>query len=225
MKIDLSKPVELPTEPSSHVNYRTELAVLKYERHPHPLEAVKKARFRFNPKMHERQARVLVANGWMIEDGVMDEIYAAHYVGLDLAVAAATTHVESGGKNIYGGDPASSWMNHGPFGELWEHEVTKENFAWFWREDQNPQVTSNGVGRKQLTSKSLIVAANARGGAWLNEHNAAEGDLYMKELINQSRGSLWTAAYHYNGSGPDAVRYANDYVSLVTDIRSELAHA
>lgn len=149
-------------------------------------------------------------------DGV-PEVFAADYVGLETAVACTTTQLESGGRNIYGADPASSWMNRGPFGTLWERPVTPGNFKWFWSEVEKGAV-SNGVGAKQLTSASLIAAANRRGGAWIPEHNCAEGDEFFLELIHET-GSLWAAFYHYNGSGAAADAYANNALAIVGDWR------
>jgi hypothetical protein len=151
------------------------------------------------------------------------EVFSAYYVGLELAVACSTTQLESGGRGIYGSDPASSWMNASPWGRLWGEAVTKDNFAWFWECVSVRGYTSNGVHMKQLTSPSLIAAANARGGAWNAQHNAAEGNKFFIELINQSGGSVWTAAYHYNGAGQAAVDYANEFVDIVAQWQERLA--
>lgn len=149
------------------------------------------------------------------------EVFSAHYIGLDLAIACTTSELESGGRNIYGADPASSWMNDGPFGDLWEHEVTKANYEWFVAEVKAGH-TSNGVGPKQLTSLSLLEAADARGGAWNAQHNCAEGDRFFLELLHQA-GSTWAAFRDYNGSGPAADVYANRAVALVNDWHARLA--
>lgn len=148
------------------------------------------------------------------------EVYSAHYVGLDLAIACTTTQLETGGRNIYGADPASAWMNDGPHGVLWEHTVTKANYEWFVADVKAGRV-SNGVGPKQLTSLSLLEAADARGGAWLPQHNCAEGDRFFLGLLH-SEGSTWAAFRSYNGSGPAAEAYADRAVAIVATWRSRL---
>jgi hypothetical protein len=212
MPLTLDRPAELPVRKRHKVLAATLDRVMRYERRAAEPEKKRKAAFQLDAK--QKKLIPVVAQ---LQENARPEVYAAFYVGLELAIAVTTTRLESSGRNIYGADPASSWMNDGPFEELWEHPVTKENFAWFW-----PHVvagaTSNGVGQKQLTSESLIAAANARGGAWLPEHNCAEGDVFFKELIAEA-GSIWEAFYHYNGSGPAAERYANDAVAVVGEMR------
>lgn len=149
------------------------------------------------------------------------EVFSAEYVGLELAVACTTTELETGGRSVYGADPASSWMNDGPFGTLWEQPVTESNYKWFIGHVKAGAV-SNGVGVKQLTSLSLLEAADARGGAWQVQHNCAEGDRFFVELLHQA-GSLWAAFRDYNGSGPAADAYANRAVALVETWRARLA--
>ena len=149
------------------------------------------------------------------------EVFSAGYVGLELAVACATTELETGGRHIYGADPASAWMNSGPFGTLWEQPVTEANYKWFVGRVKGGSV-SNGVGVKQLTSLSLLEAADARGGAWNPQHNCAEGDRFFLGLVHQA-GSLWAAFRDYNGSGPAAEAYADRAVALVGLWRARLA--
>jgi hypothetical protein len=178
------------------------------------VESARKARFVLS-KAQQKQVPIVA----QFQQNAEAEVYAAYYVGLELAVACATTNMESKGLNIYGADPASSWMNNGPYGELWEHGVTEQSYKWFGaRVDQG--YTSNGVGQKQLTARSLQVAADARGGCWVPEHCCAEGDVFFLELIRQS-GSIWRAFYSYNGSGPAAVNYANEAVGLVAGFRAK----
>ena len=68
---------------------------------------------------------------------------------------------------------------------------------------------------------SITLVINC-GGCWVAEHNAAEGDVLMIELINQT-GSIWHAFYSYNGSGAAAVNYANNAVAIVSEWRARLA--
>lgn len=169
-----------------------------------------------------RYIRIISAQGASWSVNAWPEVFAAAYTGLELAVACTTTQLESSGRNIYGADPASAWMNDGPYGRLWENQVTHQNYLWFGaRVDAG--MTSNGVGAKQLTSRYLQRAADARGGCWVPEHNCAQGDAFFLALLAQSPGSLWTAAYHYNGSGSAAVAYANLFMAVCDEWRARLA--
>ena len=180
------------------------------------VEAARKAKFKLT-KAQQRLIPIVAQH----QLNAQAEVFAAFYVNLELAVACTTTQLESTGRMVYGADPASSWMNDGPFGDLWEHEVTEASYKWFGHEVDLGRV-SNGVGLKQLTSRSLQVAADNRGGCWVAEHNAAEGDVLMIELINQT-GSIWHAFYSYNGSGAAAVNYANNAEAIVSEWRARLA--
>jgi hypothetical protein len=157
--------------------------------------------------------RVHQVNAWA-------EVFSAAFVGLELAVACTTTQMESGGRMIYGSDPASAWMNDGPYGRLWGEEVTRDNAEWAWAEIERG-AASNGFGMKQLTAPPLIADANAHGGVWVAQHNAAAGDRFFRSLIRES-GSLWAAFMHYNGEGPAAVDYANRCVAIVDTWRARL---
>jgi hypothetical protein len=105
--------------------------------------------------------------------------------------------------------------------DLWGKPVTRTNYVGVRRgiDEGRP---SNGIGRKQLTSPSLQIAADRRGGCWVDEHNCGEGDAFFLALIHQT-GSLWRAFYSYNGAGPAAVDYANRALGLVATWRSRLA--
>src|SRR5665213_1469382 len=114
------------------------------------VEATRKAKFRLT----KAQLRLIPIVAQQLQNAGA-EVFAAFYIRLELAVACAVSTGESSGRNIYGADPASSWMNTNPaFGELWEHDVTEASYRWFGQHvDQG--YTSNGVGPKQLTSRSL----------------------------------------------------------------------
>jgi hypothetical protein len=180
------------------------------------VEAARKVSFRLSKA--EKALIPIVARYQQNADA---EVFAAYYVNLELAIACTTTGLESNGLNVYGADPASAWINDGPYGTLWEHEVTESNFRWFWSRVEAGAV-SDGVGPKQLTSASLIAAANARGGAWIPERNCGEGNRFFQELLNQT-GSIWESYFHYNGGGSVAANYANRAVGIVAEWRARLA--
>lgn len=210
-----SSPSTLPTAAHSEAVRGRAIARCGYTPKRRLVETVRKAGFALTPS----QKRLIPIVG-RYQQNAQPEVFAAFYTGIELAVACATTELESKGENIYGADPASYWMNSGPYGELWEHTVVRESYLWFGaRVDAG--ATSNGVGQKQLTSRSLQRAADARGGCWVAEHCCAEGDVFMLELIHQT-GSIWAAAYAYNGAGPAAVAYANEYVAVVAQWRARV---
>lgn len=172
------------------------------------------------------RARVIVSprKVWVVSkylENPFAEVFSAAYTGLELAVACTTSQLESTGRNIYGADPASLWMNTGPYGELWEHPVTKANYAWFIARVHEGH-TSDGVGPKQLTSLGLLEAADAHGGAWRPQPNCAEGDRFFLALIREA-GSEWAAFRDYNGSGPAAEHYADEAMGVVETWRQRLA--
>ena len=182
---------------------------------PQPLPVLARIRTRAMELSSTQQRHADVIRHYLQGDP-WAEVFAASYIGLELAVACATTQLESGGLNIYGQDPASSWMS-----DLWEKPVTRTNYLGVRRgiDEGRP---SNGIGRKQLTSPSLQLAADKRGGCWVDEHNCGEGDAFFLALINQT-GSLWAAAYHYNGAGAAAQDYANRFLGIVGTWRQRLA--
>lgn len=144
--------------------------------------------------------------------------------GASLSCLAACIHDESNGENIYGDDGGAAWMSDTPFGPLQEHEVTEQNFAWFWARVRDG-ATSNGVGPAQLTSPDLIAAAIKRGGAHVPLHNIAEGSLFLGGLI-RAHGSIEAGFAAYNGSGPVAAEYgarllgyAQRYLDLFVDAK------
>jgi hypothetical protein len=171
--------------------------------------------FRLNPTARRQ---VAIVSRYQLHG--FEEVFSAYYTGLDLAVACTTTQMESSGQMIYGQDPASAWMNEGPYGRLWEEPVTKANATWAWSRIQQG-ATSNGFGIKQLTSPALIADAMAHGGVWNPQHNCAAGDRFFLSLIRES-GSLWAAFMHYNGSGPAAEQYANNCCQIVNQWRARL---
>jgi hypothetical protein len=168
------------------------------------------------------EAKVIVSphKVWIVsqhQQNAWAEVFSAAYIGLELAVACTTTQLESGGRMVYGSDPGATWMEG-----LWGHQVTKVNYQQIFLPGIKRGEVSNGVGIKQLTSPSLIYAADARGGAWNAQHNCAEGDAFFLALIRQT-GSLWMAFYAYNGSGPAAQNYANMAIGIVGEWRQRLA--
>jgi hypothetical protein len=209
------KPAKVPTEDREAVLARA-YEKLPPIRKPNALTAMfQQWGFRLSAKA---RSQVAIVSRYQLH--AFEEVFAAYYVGLDLATACTTTQMESSGQMIYGQDPGSEWMNQGPYGKLWEEPVTKENATWAYNLIRQGH-TSNGFGIKQLTSPNLIADAMAHGGAWNAEHNCAAGDRFFLSLINES-GSLWAAFMHYNGSGPAAQAYADRCVGLVNIWRARL---
>jgi hypothetical protein len=180
------------------------------------VEAARKARFKLS-----KAEKALIPTVGRYQQNAQPEVFAAYYVNLELAIACTTTALESNGRNIYGADPASAWCNDGPFGILWERDVTRDSYEWFGGMVDRGY-TSNGVGPKQLTFRPLQKAADVRGGCWVPEHNCAAGNAFFIELIHQA-GSVWGAFYAYNGAGAVAAAYANRAVGMAAVWRERLA--
>jgi hypothetical protein len=212
----VTPPAKPPTEKSEEVVARAHQKMPPPNPPRRAASLLRQATFRLDP----RQRRLVnivnqhQLNGWA-------EVFSAYYIGLELAVACTTTQMESSGRMIYGSDPGADWMNHGPYGRMFGEPVTRQNAQWAWGEIQAGK-TSNGFGIKQLTSPNLIADANAHGGVWNAQHNCASGDRFFLALIHESGNNLWTAFYHYNGSGPMAERYANDACAIVQTWRARL---
>jgi hypothetical protein len=153
-------------------------------------------------------ARLAIAleNGGLQNAAVIVQASALERLGLSYCCAMIEN--ESGGRNIFGADPAGDALPR----EWYDTPVTHEKFEVFWANVQRG-MTSNGVGPAQLTSPSLISAANARGGTWIPLHNMTEGFAFLKSLFEQHDGPLggFTA---YNGSGPAAEAYGQRAVAL-----------
>jgi hypothetical protein len=114
---------------------------------------------------------------------------------------ALTLNESSGGYNVYG--------QEGSTRELYGKEVTKENYQDIYV--PNLWQGQNGIGPTQLTSAGYQEDANRLGGVWNAFCNCQVGFRLLHELIE--RYGVWAGAMHYNGSGPAAERYADEFVS------------
>lgn len=137
---------------------------------------------------------------------------AAKREGLPYEEACAILiHESSGGQNVFGHDP-TIWVGAGT--------VTKAKYLAY-RKDRDASGRLQGVGSCQLTSRSLQDEADALGGCWVPANNCMVGFHFFAGL-KKSWGSTWSAAYHYNGSGPRAEAYANTFVAIVATWRTYL---
>lgn len=149
------------------------------------------------------------------------EVFAAHYIGLELAVACTTTENETGGPNIFQYE-SGIWADSTPYGNLSGRVLTQSSAVWALDAEIRGLRPLIGFGTKQLTSLSLVEGAQARGGVWNPEHGCAEGDAFFLALLRET-GSLWKAFYSYNGSGQAAMDYANKASERVLQWRGWLA--
>lgn len=115
--------------------------------------------------------------------------------------AALTLNESAGGLNIYG--------REGSTPELYGQVVTKENYEGIYL--PNIGEGQNGIGPCQLTSAGYQQDADRLGGVWNAYCNCQVGFRLLHELIE--RYGVWAGAMHYNGSGPAAERYADEFVS------------
>jgi hypothetical protein len=127
----------------------------------------------------------------------------AQQVGLALAAAMAMLTLESS-------------KGHNEFGHDWDFQyagmdVTEERYRAL-RAAIEAGHPSNGVGPCQLTSVSLLDAADNLGGAWKVEHNMRVGFNFLKDLINEY--GLQGGFSHYNGTGPAAEEYGQRAIVL-----------
>jgi hypothetical protein len=113
-----------------------------------------------------------------------------------LARCLAMIEKESGGANIFGGDPGGLALPRAWF----ETEVTHSKYeVYAKRRDEG--MTPNGVGPTQLTSTFLQVAADKKGGCWEPLHNCEIGFAFLHGLI--LRFGVAGGFGSYNGSGPN----------------------
>jgi|ERR1700729_1640632 len=107
----------------------------------------------------------------------------------------------SGGYNLYG--------HEGPLPELWGQEVTEANYQLYKAARERGE-GNNGVGPTQITSTGLQIQAQNLGGCWNPLYNMDVGFHFLHELIE--RYGVWGGARSYNGSGPAAERYADEFL-------------
>jgi hypothetical protein len=116
---------------------------------------------------------------------------------------------ESGGRNIFGGDPwdPDEYPRGAALPPEWsESEVTQHRYT-IYKERRNAGLQPNGVGPTQITDPGLQELAERLGGCWIPLHNMAAGFGFLHSLIERL-GSPFAGFAAYNGSGPAAENYA-----------------
>jgi hypothetical protein len=139
--------------------------------------------------------------------GLTNELVAAAQMeGIDLAVAATVIEMESGGRNIWGGDTTVTAGTYAP-----EGPVTQANYLAYRTAMQAGRIPRNGVGPAQCTSAQYQDTADELGGAWIPLANYRSGFRGLQALIDAY--GTFGGLEHYNGSGPAAIAYANTAMS------------
>jgi hypothetical protein len=135
--------------------------------------------------------------------------------GFTLASVCATVEDESGGENVFGGDPWDSeqYPRGAALPVAWhETPVTRWKYTYY-KLRRNRGMQPNGVGPGQLTSVSLQLEAERCGGCWRPEPNLIVAFHYLKQLF-QITGSAEFGYQRYNGSGPEALAYGSRLMGL-----------
>jgi hypothetical protein len=134
-------------------------------------------------------------------------LQAARKAKLPIAVACAFLEQESsGGQNIFGHDRNTIFAGAGPVTEAKYREYKKQR-------GPKGKGGMQGVGPMQLTFFSLQDRADELGGCWKPLHNMTVGFQHAADLIRRQGLRLGIKAY--NGSGPDADKYAEHMLSLI----------
>lgn len=130
----------------------------------------------------------------------------ARRAGLPLSLACALLQKESGGgKNEFGHDPTSS------IPEAWMGKtVTRIRYLYYKRNRQRG-AGMQGVGPCQLTWWATQDRADALGGCWKPGPNMRVGFSALRALIRAH--GIQSGAAAYNGSGPAAVKYGEDFLA------------
>lgn len=128
-------------------------------------------------------------------------VEAAHKTGVALSLACALAEQESGMRNVFGHDPMRLGANRMFSGKPVTHARYRAYKA-------GRRVWGNqGVGIVQLTSPGYQDAADRIGGCYHTRPNLEVGLRAMRALIEEHGEK--TGIARYNGSGPNAVRYAS----------------
>jgi hypothetical protein len=137
-------------------------------------------------------------------------IEEARRVGLPLSYALAFLEKESSGKDADG--RARFGLNlfgHDAVRNIRGGLVTEARYRVYVRQ-RKAGMGMQGVGPCQLTWYGLQDMADAMGGCWKPRYNMRVGFAQAKALIKAhgKRGGVT----RYNGSGPAAQRYADDWI-------------
>lgn len=160
-------------------------------------------------------AAVLAANG-MANAAVI--VQAAVMEGTDLAVAATLVAGESWGRHVWGHDPVSTGGCYVKGGS-----VDQANYLAYRAQMRAGKIGRQGCGISQATSAQYQDTADQLGGCWDMLANARSGFRGAQALIR--RYGLRDGMRRYNGSGPAAERYADNFMARHATWQSRLAGA
>lgn len=156
--------------------------------------------------------QVLRANGM----GLVDElIHAAQMEGMAIPIAATIIAGESWGRNIWGHDTTVTAGTYTPGGA-----VTQANYLAYRTAMRAGRIKRNGAGPAQCTSAQYQDTADQLGGCWDPVANMRSGFRGMGALM-KAYGTR-DGARRYNGSGTQAERYADSFMSRLAIWESRL---
>ena len=134
----------------------------------------------------------------------INTLMAARKCGMPLALGCSILMQEtSGGVNEFGHDP-TIFVGAG---------LVTEDLYLQYRAQRNKTGMQQGVGPCQLTDSSLQNEADNLGGCWKPVVNMYVGFKYLLDMIRQNGGvprGTRAGVTQYNGSGPEAVAYAQE---------------
>lgn len=163
-------------------------------------------------------AQILRANGM----GLVDElIRAAQMEGMSIPIAATIIAGESWGKNIWGADGGMNVRTNGTYKP--RTPVTRSAYLAYRTEMRAGRIIRQGCGPAQCTSSQYQDTADALGGCWDPLANMRSGFRGMGALM-KAYGTR-NGARRYNGSGPQAERYADSFMSRLAIWERRLAGA
>jgi hypothetical protein len=133
-------------------------------------------------------------------------IKEAHRAGLTIPQALALLQKETGipQRNVFGCD----WGPQGGQPPYCGDVVTRERVRALLRSGK-----SNGVGWTQLTYRAFVIRAEKLGGAHKPRYQMRVAFDVLSDLI--SAYGQYGGYRRYNGSGPEAERYAREALVLV----------
>lgn len=151
--------------------------------------------------------KLLVNTGFRPDDGLATHlIHACATTGLPISYGLALVQKESGFHNVFGHDPTRS------IPDKWKGStVTRAKYS-FYKVRRRAGQGMQGVGYTQLTWFALQDDADKVGGCWKAYPNMVVGFRHLKQLIAGHNGNLGAGAAAYNGAGPAAVAYGEDFV-------------
>lgn len=131
-------------------------------------------------------------------------VIEARRAGIPISLGFALVEQESGFRNVYGHDPVA---NRAPKGG----RVTKHNYLNVYLPDRKAGRGMQGVGPCQLTWYAFQDQADHLGGCWIAKNNIRVAFDHLAALIRSN--GVKTGLRAYNGSGPNAERYARQVLA------------